>query len=55
MIYEYCDHGPLKDYLQGQASNVTIEVQEQVFRFGLDIAKGMEFLASKKVTDANHK
>lgn len=48
IIYEFCEHGPLKDYLS-QASNVTIEVQEQLFRFGLDIAKGMEYLASKKV------
>ena len=50
IIYEYCEQGPLKDYLQGHASNATLEVQEQLFRFGLDIAKGMEYLASKKVT-----
>ena len=49
MIYQYCELGPLKDYLQGQAANITLELQEQLFRFGLDIAKGMEFLASKKV------
>ena len=50
IIYEYCEHGPLKDYLQSQKSNVTLEVQENLFRFGLDIAKGMEFLASKGVS-----
>ena len=49
MIYEYCEKGPLKDYLQWQSSNVTLEVQDKLFRFGLDIAKGMEYLASKKV------
>lgn len=49
IIYEYCEHGPLRDYLQGQNTNITLEVQEQLFRFGLDIAKGMEYLASKKV------
>ena len=59
IIYEYCEHGPLKDYLLSQKSNVTLEVQESLFRFGLDIAKGMEYLASKGVSlqfivDLNH-
>lgn len=49
MIYEYCENGPLRDYLHGQRSNITLEIQEELFRFGLDIAKGMEYLASKKV------
>lgn len=50
IIYEYCEHGPLKDYLQSHRSNVTLEVQESLFRFGLAIAKGMEYLASKTVS-----
>ena len=49
IAYELCENGPLKDYLQTQRSNLTIEVQESLFRFGLDIAKGMEYLASRGV------
>lgn len=50
IIYEYCENGPLKDYLQSKKSNVTLDVHESLFRFGLDTAKGMEFLASKGVS-----
>ncbi|XP_053381408.1 uncharacterized protein LOC128549125 isoform X2 [Mercenaria mercenaria] len=49
IIYEYCAHGPLRDYLAEQRNNVTIDLQENLFRFGLDISKGMEFLAGKGI------
>lgn len=49
IIYEYCEQGTLKEYLQSLKSNVTLEVQEHLFRYGLDIAKGMEYLASKEI------
>lgn len=49
IIYEYCENGTMKDYLVANKTNVTIELQENLFRFGLDIAKGMEYLGSKKV------
>lgn len=50
IIYEYCENGTLKDYLIAHKSDVSIEVHESLFRFGLDVAKGMEYLASKSVS-----
>ncbi|KAH3716765.1 hypothetical protein DPMN_059494 [Dreissena polymorpha] len=50
IIYEYCENGTLKEYLVQNKSNVTIEVKETLFRFGIDIAKGMEYLAGKGIT-----
>jgi hypothetical protein len=49
IIYEFCENGTLRDYLAERKNNVTMELQENLFRFGLDIAKGMEFLAGKGV------
>ncbi|KAK3603169.1 hypothetical protein CHS0354_043002, partial [Potamilus streckersoni] len=49
IIFEYCENGPLKDYLEKQKENITLQLQEELFRFGLDICKGMEYLVSKKV------
>ncbi|XP_052246351.1 tyrosine-protein kinase Fer-like [Dreissena polymorpha] len=37
-------------YLVQHKSNVTMEIQETLFRIGLDIAKGMEYLAGKGIT-----
>jgi hypothetical protein len=42
-------NGTLKDYLVQNKNNVTIELQEHLYRFGLDVAKEMEYLASKGV------
>ncbi|KAH3716775.1 uncharacterized protein LOC127855045 [Dreissena polymorpha] len=50
IVYEYCDNGTLKDFLLRKKSNLTIDVQEMLFRFGLDLAKGMEYLAGIKIT-----
>ncbi|XP_052800641.1 uncharacterized protein LOC128231640 [Mya arenaria] len=50
IIYEFCENGTMKDYLVKNKSNMNVEMQENLFRFGLDIAKGMEFLASRGVT-----
>ncbi|KAK3600804.1 hypothetical protein CHS0354_020481 [Potamilus streckersoni] len=49
MIYEYCENGSLRDYLESQRNSITMELQENLFRFGLDICKGMEFLVSRKI------
>ncbi|XP_060598180.1 uncharacterized protein LOC132751968 isoform X3 [Ruditapes philippinarum] len=49
IVYEYCENGTLKDYLVQNKNNVTIELQEHLYRFGLDVAKGMEYLASKGI------
>ena len=50
IIYEYCEQGSIKEYLQNQKPDVTVDLQEKLFRFGFDIAKGMEYLASKSVS-----
>jgi hypothetical protein len=49
MIYEYCENGVLRDYLVERKNNVSVEFKGNLFRFGLGIAKGMEFLAGKGV------
>ncbi|KAH3778227.1 hypothetical protein DPMN_179682 [Dreissena polymorpha] len=40
-------NGTLKEYLVQHKSNVTMEIQETLFRIGRDIAMGMEYLAGK--------
>jgi len=49
LIYEMCEKGTLKDFLVANKANVTVDLQDNLYRFGLDIAKGMEHLASKQV------
>ncbi|KAL3832342.1 hypothetical protein ACJMK2_023994 [Sinanodonta woodiana] len=49
IVHEYCENGTLKEYLDRNKNNITVELQELLFRFGLDIAKGMEFLAKKDI------
>ncbi|XP_060598183.1 uncharacterized protein LOC132751969 isoform X2 [Ruditapes philippinarum] len=49
IVYEYCENGTLKDYLAENKNKITMELQEHLFRFGLDVAKGMEYLASKGI------
>ncbi|XP_052232523.1 angiopoietin-1 receptor-like [Dreissena polymorpha] len=50
ILYEYCENGTLKEYLVQNKSSVTMDIQETLFRIGLDIAKGMEYLAGKGIT-----
>ncbi|KAH3716737.1 hypothetical protein DPMN_059466 [Dreissena polymorpha] len=50
VLYEYCENGTLKEYLVQHKSNVTMEIQETLFRIGRDIAMGMEYLAGKGIT-----
>ncbi|XP_052806968.1 uncharacterized protein LOC128236139 [Mya arenaria] len=50
IINEFCENGTLRDYLENNKHKMTVEMQENLFRFGLDIAKGMEFLATRGVT-----
>ncbi|XP_053393450.1 uncharacterized protein LOC123562440 isoform X2 [Mercenaria mercenaria] len=49
IIYEYCENGTMRDYLVDRKNNITLDLQENLFRFGLDIAKGMEYLAGKGI------
>jgi len=50
IIYEMCEKGTLKDFLWANKANVTMDLQESLFRFGLDIAKGMGHLAANGVS-----
>lgn len=49
IIYEYCSNGPMRDYLHTLKNNVSVETHEQLLRFGLGIARGMDYLALKKI------
>ncbi|CAC5368231.1 unnamed protein product [Mytilus coruscus] len=49
MILEYCSKGVLKEFLESVRSNVTVELEERLFRITLGICEGMDFLASKQV------
>ncbi|XP_052246347.1 uncharacterized protein LOC127855048 [Dreissena polymorpha] len=47
ILYEYCENGTFKKYLVNNKANLTVET---LFCFGLDIAKGMQYLAGKGIT-----
>ncbi|XP_053391930.1 uncharacterized protein LOC123531686 [Mercenaria mercenaria] len=49
IIYEFCSNGQLRDYLQTLRTNLTLETQERLQRFGLGVARGMEHLAQRKI------
>ncbi|WAR10657.1 FGFR1-like protein [Mya arenaria] len=49
MVFEYCANGQLSDYLQTLKSNLTLDTQEILSRFGLGVARGMDYLAGKEV------
>ena len=50
MILEYCCKGVLKEFLVAVRENVTVEVEERLFRIVFGICQGMNYLASVKVT-----
>lgn len=49
IIFEHCRNGTLKDYLETAKNANTLEIQERCLRFGLGIARGMEYLAGRKI------
>ena len=49
MLLEYCETGTMKDWLVDNRTRVNDDIIERLFRFSYDIARGMEFLASKDV------
>ncbi|XP_052094611.1 proto-oncogene tyrosine-protein kinase receptor Ret-like isoform X1 [Mytilus californianus] len=49
MILEYCSKAVLKEFLESVRSNVTVELEERLFRITLGICEGMDYLASKQV------
>ncbi|WAR10287.1 RON-like protein, partial [Mya arenaria] len=48
IILEHCVNGQLNDYLQTNKSSITEESQDLI-RFGLGVARGMEYLAGKRI------
>ncbi|KAK7095841.1 uncharacterized protein [Littorina saxatilis] len=50
LVMEYCEMGQMDKWLAARRSQVTEQIMENLFRFAVGIAKGMEYLASKKVT-----
>ncbi|VDI36677.1 c-src tyrosine kinase [Mytilus galloprovincialis] len=49
MVLEYCSQGVLKDFLESVRSNVTVELEERLFRITLGICEGMDYLSSQQV------
>ncbi|CAC5371428.1 Tyrosine-protein kinase receptor Tie-1,Mast/stem cell growth factor receptor-related protein Kit,Platelet-derived growth factor receptor alpha,Vascular endothelial growth factor receptor 2,Mast/stem cell growth factor receptor kita,Vascular endothelial growth factor receptor 1,Vascular endothelial growth factor receptor 3 [Mytilus coruscus] len=49
MILEYCSKGVLKQFLEAIKSNMSIDIEEKLFRMVFGICQGMDFLASKQV------
>ncbi|KAK7096234.1 hypothetical protein V1264_005552 [Littorina saxatilis] len=49
LVMEYCEVGQMDKWLTQRRGQVTEQVMEDLFRFALGIAKGMEYLTSKKV------
>ena len=49
ILFEYCSKGQLNDHVSTLRSKVTVQVHEQLLRFCLQVARGMGFLAAKKV------
>ncbi|XP_052095731.1 uncharacterized protein LOC127731025 isoform X2 [Mytilus californianus] len=49
MVLEYCESGVLKEFLTSKKSNVTVDLEERLFRMVFGICLGMDYLSSKKV------
>lgn len=50
MVLEYCEGGPLDKWLTSyKGKRVDEQVMDKLYQFSIGIAKGMEYLASKKV------
>lgn len=49
ILLEYCVHGQLNDYLLEMRKSLNVETMENLFRFGIGVARGMEYLSGKNV------
>lgn len=49
ILLEYCVHGQLNEYLEEIRERLNVATMECLFRFGVGVARGMEYLASKDV------
>ena len=55
MVLEYCEKGILKDFLVSCKENVTVDLEERVFRMIFGICLGMDYLSSRKVNPLTKK
>ncbi|XP_071102509.1 uncharacterized protein [Haliotis cracherodii] len=49
MVLEYCETGQLDKWLTKQRSNINEDTLDRIQNFALEIARGMEYLASKGI------
>ncbi|XP_063419667.1 uncharacterized protein LOC134704814 [Mytilus trossulus] len=49
MVLEYCESGVLKEFLISKKSDVTVDLEERLFRMVFGVCLGMDYLSSKKV------
>ncbi|VDI37212.1 Hypothetical predicted protein [Mytilus galloprovincialis] len=49
MVLEYCESGVLKEFLISKKADVTVDLEERLFRMVFGICLGMDYLSSKKV------
>jgi len=50
MVLEYCQNGQLNEYLVTLRADVNLDTMEKLLRFGVCIARGMDYLANRKVS-----
>ncbi|XP_067648778.1 uncharacterized protein [Haliotis asinina] len=50
MVVEYCENGQMDKWLKNQKNGITEDILETVQKFGLGVARGMEYLARKGIT-----
>ncbi|XP_046546912.1 uncharacterized protein LOC124256991 [Haliotis rubra] len=50
MVIEYCENGQMDKWLKNQRNGVNVDILETIQKFGLGVARGMEYLASKGIT-----
>ncbi|KAL8595489.1 hypothetical protein ACOMHN_000698 [Nucella lapillus] len=50
LVMEYCETGQMDKWLARSKADMSEQVMENLFRFAHGIAKGMEYIASKKIT-----
>ncbi|OWF55670.1 uncharacterized protein LOC110456866 [Mizuhopecten yessoensis] len=49
MLLELCEAGVMRTWLQNQRTKITDSVVDTLYRMTFDIARGMDYLASKKI------
>ncbi|VDI69608.1 fibroblast growth factor receptor 3 [Mytilus galloprovincialis] len=49
MVLEYCESGVLKEFLISKKSDITVDLEERLFRMVFGVCLGMDYLSSKKV------